>query len=200
MINMAMFREMQNPDTPNLPFAQTRFSTMYRETQNPDTPDLAFAQTTNGCLTCPPLQLSLGLCNCPIGNGGNTGGGNTGGGSSGFTKSDIRDIVEEYHGDDIERLYRIHKEQEGRITSAYDHRRSIESKVEANISKFPNIHTDLSSLGKSVSDVSSALGIHKAEFDVHKTHDLIPNPFDFEKYIPYILIGGLALIVMRKKR
>ena len=161
MINMSMFRETQNPDTPNLPFAQTRFSTMYRETQNPDTPNLPFAQTTNGCLTCPPLQLSLGLCNCPITpvvtGGGSSGGGSSGGGSSGFTKSDIRNIVEEYHGDDIERLYRIHSEQENRITDAYQHRRSIESKVEANITKFPSIHTDLSSLGKSVSDVSSGL-------------------------------------------
>ena len=35
-----MYRAMQNPDTPNLPFAQT----MYRDMQNDDTPNLPFAQ------------------------------------------------------------------------------------------------------------------------------------------------------------
>ena len=39
---MSMYRAMQNPDTPNLPFAQ-----MYRVMQNPDTPDLPFAQRPN---------------------------------------------------------------------------------------------------------------------------------------------------------
>ena len=35
-----MYRATQNPDTPNLPFAQT----MYRDMQNDDTPNLPFAQ------------------------------------------------------------------------------------------------------------------------------------------------------------
>ena len=37
-----MFRDMQNPDTPDLPFAQARFSTMYRDMQNPATPNFPF--------------------------------------------------------------------------------------------------------------------------------------------------------------
>ena len=45
MIKMTMYRATQNPDTPDLPFAQSILPTMYRDTQNPDTPDLPFAQT-----------------------------------------------------------------------------------------------------------------------------------------------------------
>ena len=223
-----MYRDTQNTDTPNLPFAQTRFSTMYRDTQNTDTPNLPFAQTTNGCLTCPPLQLSLGLCNCPIG-------GDSSAGSSGFTKSQIHNIIEEYHGDDIKRLDRIHKEQEGRITEgyrhrleiekkkgkdfsgdiknlynihkeqedritdAYKHRKNIEGKVEKNISAFPNIHTQLSKLGKSVSDISTA-------FNLHKVHDIIPPIPPIPPLIPpaLIAVAGLGVLVYfltkRKKR
>ena len=59
------------------------------------------------------------------------------------------------------------------------------------------IHNTLSDLGTSVSDVSSALGIHKAEFDIHKQHDLIPNPLG--DLLPYVLIGGVALLAMRKR-
>jgi len=45
VIKMTMYRATQNPDTPDLPFAQSILPTMYRDTQNPDTPDLPFAQT-----------------------------------------------------------------------------------------------------------------------------------------------------------
>ena len=39
-----MYRAMQNPDTPNLPFAQSLLPTMYRDMENEDTPNLPFAQ------------------------------------------------------------------------------------------------------------------------------------------------------------
>ena len=39
------FRDMQNPDEPNLPFAQSLLPTMFRDMQNPDEPDLPFAQS-----------------------------------------------------------------------------------------------------------------------------------------------------------
>ena len=48
-----------------------------------------------------------------------------------------------------------------------------------------------------MSDVSTALGVHKAEFDIHKQHDLIPNPLG--DLLPYVLIGGVALLAMRKR-
>ena len=41
---MTMFRATQNPDTPDLPFAQPLLPTMFRDMQNSDTPDLPFAQ------------------------------------------------------------------------------------------------------------------------------------------------------------
>ena len=39
------FRAMQNPDEPDLPFAQSLLPTMFRDMQNPDEPDLPFAQS-----------------------------------------------------------------------------------------------------------------------------------------------------------
>ena len=31
-------------------------------------------------------------------------------------------------------------------------------------------------------------------------HVNIGNPFDFQQYLPYILIGGVALLAMRKRK
>lgn len=39
-----MFRATQNPNEPNLPFAQSLSPTMFRDMQNPDTPNLPFSQ------------------------------------------------------------------------------------------------------------------------------------------------------------
>ena len=44
---MTMFRDMQNRDTPNLPFAQPLLPTMFRDNQNPNEPNLPFSQTTS---------------------------------------------------------------------------------------------------------------------------------------------------------
>ena len=38
---------MQNPDQPNLPFAQRTNATMFRDMQNPDQPNLPFAQSSS---------------------------------------------------------------------------------------------------------------------------------------------------------
>ena len=46
MVLPTMYRATQNPDTPNLPFAQTTLPTMFRDMQNLDTPNLPFAQTS----------------------------------------------------------------------------------------------------------------------------------------------------------
>ena len=190
MVLPTMYRATQNPDTPNLPFAQSLSPTMFRDNQNPNEPNLPFAQKS--------YSLRGGTQKYPTSGGWNTGLEEQGvtinkkNGSSGYSKS--------YIDEHFDRLYKIHGEQEGRITDAWKHRKSIEGKVEENIAAFPDIHTKLSNLGTSVSDVSSALGIHKAEFDIHKTHDLIPNPFG--DILPYVLIGGVALLVMsgRKSR
>ena len=184
-----MFREMQNPDTPNLPFAQTRFSTMYRDMQNPDTPNLPFAQTS--------YSLRGGTQKYP------TGGWNTGideqvvtvnNGSSGYSRTQIEKIIEDYHGDDISLLH-SHAVNFGKsLSSAQLHRDSIEGKVETGITARKDIHTKLSNLGSSVSDISYGLEAHKLT-----PHVNIGNPFDFQQYLPYVLIGGVALLAMRKK-
>ena len=43
--------------------------------------------------------------------------------------SRVREIIEDYHGDDITRLDTLHAEQEGRLSDAHKHRLSIEEKV-----------------------------------------------------------------------
>ena len=194
MVLPTMYRATQNPDTPNLPFAQTTSPTMFRDMQNPDTPNLPFAQTS--------YSLRGGTQKYPT-----TGGWNTGideqvvtlppTSSSGYSRTQIEKIIEDYHGDDISLLHSHAVDFGKSLTSAKDHRDSIEGKVEKNIGAFPDIHTKLSDLGKSVSDVSYNLGVHKAEFDLHKTHDLIPNPLG--DILPYVLIGGVALLAMRKR-
>ena len=46
-MNNVMFRDMQNPDQPNLPFAQRTNATRFRDMQNPDQPNLPFAQSSS---------------------------------------------------------------------------------------------------------------------------------------------------------
>ena len=190
MVLPTMYRDMQNPDTPNLPFAQTTSPTMFRDNQNPDTPNLPFAQTR--------YSLRGGTQKYPT-----TGGWNTGideqvvtlppTSSSGYSRTQIEKIIEDYHGDDISLLH-SHAVNFGKsLSSAQLHRDSIEGKVETGITARKDIHTKLSNLGTTVSDVSYGLEAHKLT-----PHVNIGNPFDFQQYLPYILIGGVALLAMRK--
>jgi len=224
MVLPTMFRATQNPDTPNLPFAQSLSPTMFRDNQNPNEPNLPFSQTrrqeshdymVKGDIPFPSgLGKIDGVKRFTESNANNYRRmgysvvliGGTGGTTipkppkpipttttGGFSRTQIEKIIDAYHGDDIKRLDRIHGEQEGRITDAYDHRISIEDKVETGIAARNKIHNTLSDLGRSVSDVSNALS-------VHSTHDLIPNPLG--DILPYVLIGGVAILAMsgRKSR
>ena len=186
MVLPTMYRATQNPDTPNLPFAQTTSPTMFRDMQNPDTPNLPFSQTSS--------FLRGGTLKFPT-----TGGWNTGideqvvtlppTSSSGYSRTQIEKIIEDYHGDDISLLHSHAVDFGKSLTSAKLHRDSLEGKV----STLGDIHTKLTNLGKSVSDVSYGLEAHKLT-----PHVNIGNPFDFQQYLPYILIGGVALLAMRK--
>ena len=186
MVLPTMYRATQNRDTPNLPFAQTTSPTMFRDMQNPDTPNLPFAQTS--------YSLRGGTQKYPT-----TGGWNTGideqvvtlppTSSSGYSRTQIEKIIEDYHGDDISLLHSHAVDFGKSLTSAKLHRDSLEGKV----STLGDIHTKLTNLGKSVSDVSYGLEAHKLT-----PHVNIGNPFDFQQYLPYILIGGVALLAMRK--
>jgi len=206
MVLPTMFRATQNPDTPNLPFAQSLSPTMFRDNQNPNEPNLPFSQSPRGEKK---YQVSI-VGNGTFGKKDIASADLTQGGidywrslgytvrilGSGTTTTDTTTTSSGNNADiwkHIDKLYDIHGEQEGRITDAYDHRISIEDKVETGIAARNKIHNTLSDLGRSVSDVSNALS-------VHSTHDLIPNPLG--DILPYVLIGGVAILAMsgRKSR
>lgn len=65
----------------------------------------------------------------------------------GFTKSQIEGIIESYHGDDISRLDKIHGEQEKRITEGYQHRLSLDNKIEGMYKDHENFYKTLGQLG-----------------------------------------------------
>jgi len=243
------FRAMQNPDEPDLPFAQSLLPTMFRDMQNPDEPDLPFAQSsrkyvyydyivngdhwTFGKMVDKKVRWTENNAQQYRNKGYSVVKVEDTGGvlkpkpkppippttTGGLSKSEIEKIIESYHGDDISRLYRIHGEQEERITSKsggftkpqiekiftdyygddiemlhkghVDQQDYFDKKIEAQIKEHTGFHTKLSNLGKSVTDVSNALS-------VHSTHDLIPNPLG--DILPYVLIGGVAYFLLRRKR
>jgi len=232
-MNMTMYRATQNPDTPDLPFAQPLLSTMFRDMQNPDTPNLPFSQPMAlSRLSRPNPQhtryeyivngdslwygkmvnethywtesqasayRTLGydvrkVSETKVDTTGNPTGTPkptptpTG---SGLSRSEVEKIIESYHGDDISLLH-SHAVNFGKsISSAKLHRDSIEGKVELGNTQRAEIHTKLSDLGRSVSDVSSALEAHKFG------HNGGWNPFGD---IPmWVALGALAFFVVLKK-
>ena len=66
---------------------------------------------------------------------------------SGFTKSQIEDIIDGFHGDDITRLDRIHGEQETRLSEAKAHRDLIEIKIDDGIIEHQDFHSKFDNLG-----------------------------------------------------
>ena len=68
----------------------------------------------------------------------------------GMTRQQVVDIVEDYHGDDVALLYSNHKEQEGRITDAFNDRRMIDAKANATQAEHADFHNKLQSLGDSL--------------------------------------------------
>jgi len=83
----------------------------------------------------------------------------------GFTKSQIEGIVESYHGDDIKLLYDNHKSQESRITQGYEHRKSIDNKLENVFDEHKNIHENLTKLGNDTRVLGDKLVEAKNERD-----------------------------------
>lgn len=232
------FRDEQNPNTPNLMFAQkpydvnvsphadyTMFEQLgrrggtsqkcYRISRGNITRDLPLSEAAIRIYR--NLGYSVSVIRCPSEFRPTTPTGpttptrpttptitRTG---TGFNKSQIEQIIEAYHGDDIARLYTIHKEQEDRITSGFNHRVSIEEKVDRANDERAGIHATLSSLGESLQSAKSHRDSIEGKIDTHSLHDLIPslpplppNPFDFEKLLPIILIGGAALFLMGRKK
>ena len=108
------------------------------------------------------------------------------------TKAQILTIVRDEYGDDIALLHANSVKLGNALQSAQVHRNEIESLVGNDLIEHQEFHTKLTSLGKSVSDVSSALGAHKVG---HNGGFLgIPS-------IPTMLmIGGVAFLALRRKR
>ena len=207
-LSPTMFRDNQNPNEPNLPFSQARPNpkhTYYYYIVNGDS--IWFGKMTNarrlwtesnagnyrvmGYDVRKESETKYSASGQEIKTGGNgsSGNGSSGNGSSGLTRTQVEKIIESYHGDDIALLH-SHAVNFGKsLSSAKLHRDSIEGKVELGNTQRAEIHTKLTDLGRSVSDVSSALS-------VHSTHDLIPNPLG--DILPYVLIGGVALLALRK--
>ena len=201
MVLPTMYRATQNRYEPNLSFAQSLSPTMFRDNQNPDTPNLPFAQRVNPRDTT-TVNTQVSTQNTVEGRvnprDDTTTNAQIPTQNNGLTRSQIENIIESYHGDDIKLLHSHAVNFGNSLSSAKLHRDSIEGKVELGNKQRAEMHTKLSNLGTSVSDVSTALGIHKTEFDLHKTHDLIPNPLG--DILPYVLIGGVAYFLLRRKR
>ena len=222
------FRDMQNPDEPNLPFAQ-EMSITFRDMQNPDEPDLPFAQsslslsslsrrqtyydyTVKGDIAFPfGLGKIDGVKRLTESNADNyrrmgysvvkvagtgdilipkppitTGGGTTSNGHS--------HVFETLHPKQTTQLIKIGVDTTklgvdttvlgNKLQEAKRERDRIEAKVNANKAEHGDFHTKLQSLGDSLK--------------LHSTHEIIPNPIG--DILPYILIGGVALLAMRRKR
>ncbi len=87
----------------------------------------------------------------------------------GFTKSQIEGIVENYHGDDIDRLDKIHGEQEKRITEAYEHRISIENKIDSAKLEHDDFHSKFDNIGIALQESKTHRDSIESKVDSH-TH------------------------------
>jgi len=200
-----MFRDMQNPDTPDLQFAQTISPTMFRDMQNPDTPDLPFAQSDNRSKLCYNITSSTGKTSQQVltqtlvnfyrsvgytvvkcSDDSTTGGGTTSNGHS--------HVFETLHPKQTQQLIKIGVDTTklgvdttvlgNKLQEAKRERDRIEDKVNANKAEHQDFHDKLQSLGDALK--------------AHATHDIIPNPIG--DILPYLLIGGIALLFLVKKK
>jgi hypothetical protein len=88
---------------------------------------------------------------------------------AGFTKSQVEGIIEDYHGDDINRLNLNHSEQEGRITKAYEHRTSIETKADNAKAEHITFHNNFDNIGIALQDSKKHRDSIESKVDNH-TH------------------------------
>ena len=107
------------------------------------------------------------------------------------TKAQILTIVRDEYGDDIALLHANSVKLGNAMKDAQVHRNEIESLVGNDLIEHQEFHTKLSSLGQSVSDVSSALGAHQIG------HNGI---FNIPSIPTMLMIGGIAFLALRRKR
>ena len=75
----------------------------------------------------------------------------------------VREIIEDYHGDDIARLDTIHGEQETRITAGKTHRDSIEGKINAATLEHASFWDEFSTLHEKHSNQEDRISSHTHE-------------------------------------
>ena len=181
MVLPTMYRATQNPDTPNLPFAQSLSPLMFRDNQNPNEPNLPFSQTrrqeshdymVKGDVAFPQNVgtnsrnlVQMGKDMTKIGQD------NIWFGKKitelenrpmGTTTHDH--VFERVHPKQTQQLIKMGKDMTdlgNSLSSAKLHRDSIEGKVELGNTQRAEIHSNLRDLGTAVSDVSSGLESHK---------------------------------------
>ena len=112
-----------------------------------------------------------------------------------MNREHILSIIRGEYQDDIDLLHKNVSSVGTSLLETKAHRDEIENKVTKAQLEHADIHTKLSGLGKSMSELSSGLETHKLT-----PHVGIENPLG--DILPYILIGGVALLALsgRKKR
>ena len=217
-----MYRAMQNPDTPNLPFAQLLLPIMYRDMENEDTPNLPFSQGGRPSGKYVYYNYIVNGDHWTFGKMVNkkvrwTESNAQQYRAKGYSVVKVEDIggdlqpkppkppkppPTDKHGHVFETVHPKQTKQlvkmgfdltdlGNKLTDALKHRTSIEGKVETIITQRQDVSKKLTNLGKSVTDVSSALEAHKLG------HNGGWNPFGD---IPmWVAIGGLALFMVIKR-
>ena len=108
------------------------------------------------------------------------------------TRAQVLSIIRDEYGDDISLLHENSVKLGNALKDAQVHRNEIESKVGNSLIEHQEFHSKLSSLGKSVSDVSTALEFHKVGHN--------GGIFGLPSLSTLLIIGGVAFLALRKKR
>jgi len=101
--------------------------------------------------------------------------------STGLNKQQVTNIVRSEYGDDIDLLHSNVSGLGSSLSETKAHRDSIESKIDSAKAEHQDIHEKLTTLGQ-------------------HSHIDITNPFDPTKYLPYILIAGVAIYAVSSRR
>ena len=112
---------------------------------------------------------------------------------SGMSRQQIENIIEDYHGDDISLLHLNSSSLGAAQQAAKIQRDSMEAKIKSNKDEHGYFHDTLTELGKHTH--GNGGGTCKCNFwDIP-----CQMGCGVEKIIPYVLIGGVALLALRKK-
>ena len=130
----------------------------------------------------------------------------------GMTRQEVENIVEDYHGDDIALLHSNASSLGDSQKAAKKHRDNIESKAQGYKDEHSIFHTKLQSLGDSQTTAKTHRDSLESKIQSHSHDNGGGNGCDcnfwdipcqmgcgVEKIIPYALIGGVALLALRKK-